>query len=60
MFRAMLEILSLSLDNIGLTNNLIHYNLATLIIRSQTILTIFAIKLTTIKDEMKFRCDMVL
>ena len=56
----MLEILSLSLDDIGLTNNLIHYNLATLIIRSPIILTFFAIKLTMIKDEIKFRCDMVL
>ena len=45
-------------DNIGFINNLIHYNLITIIIRSQTILTIFAIKLSTIKDEIKFRCDM--
>ena len=45
---------------IGFINNLIHYNLATFIIRPQTILTVFAIKLTRIKDEMKFRCDMVL
>ena len=56
----MLEILSLSLHNTGLTNILIHCNLATLVIRSQTILTIFAIQLTTTKDEIKFRCDMVL
>ena len=49
-----------SFDNIGFINNLIHYNLATLIIRSPIILTFFAIKLTMIKDEIKFRCDMAL